>query len=84
MLWPVLEQLHRLLGITVRQRLHEVRILGTAVRARNAVAVITVKVQPLMRMQQKLETIVALLKKKETSHYVLLVAKYPFSQPCCH
>lgn len=60
MLWPLLEQLHRLLGVAVAERLHKVRVLGVTVRAGHAMAVVAVEVEPLVRVQQQLEAVVAL------------------------
>lgn len=60
MLWPLLEQLHRLLGVAVAERLHKVRVLGVAVRTGHAVAVVAVEVEPLVRVQEQLEAVVAL------------------------
>lgn len=48
------------LGVTVAQRLHEVRVLRVAIRTGDAVRVIAVEVETLWRMHQHLEAVIAL------------------------
>lgn len=60
MLWPLMEILQWLLGVAVRQRFHEMRVLRGAMHARNDVTVVAEKVQALMRIEQQFEATVTL------------------------
>lgn len=60
MSWPLLEVLQRFVGVAVVQRLDEVRVLRLAVGARDRVTIVAEEVQPLVRVEQKLEAVVAL------------------------
>lgn len=65
MLWPLMEILQWLFGVTVAERFHEMRILSGAMHARNHVTVVAEKVQSLMRIEQQFEATVTLNERKE-------------------
>lgn len=65
MLWPLMEILQWLFGVTVRQRFYEMRVLSGAMHARNNVTVVTEKVQSLMRIEQQFVATVTLNKRDE-------------------
>lgn len=60
MLWPLMVQLECLFGVAVRERFHEVRIQGAAMRTWNYMTVVAEEVETLLGMQYWLEARVTL------------------------
>lgn len=64
MSWPLLELLQRFVGVAVVQRLDEVRVLRLTVWACHGVAIVAEEVQPLVWVQEQLEAVVTLERKR--------------------
>lgn len=65
MLWPLMEILQWLFGVTIGERFHEVRVLSGAMHARDHMTVVAEKVQSLVRIEQQFEATVTLDERKE-------------------